>query len=84
MTTPDSLSECHAAHLELRREMDAWLKQSLRLDPPGAQGGGEDEANYALAWIPHYLVTGSELARKHFEDLVDQLEGWVRRDCLHG
>jgi hypothetical protein len=64
--------------------MDAWLKQTVRLDPPGAQGGGEDEANYALAWFPHYLVTGSELARAHFESLLDLLEGWVQRDCFHG
>ena len=82
--TASRLAGCHAAYLALRQEMDAWLAQTVRLDPPGAQGGGEDEANYALAWFPHFLVTGSTAVKAHFEDLVDQLDGWVRRDCVHG
>ena len=64
--------------------MDAWLAQSRRMDPPGRHGGGEDEANYALAWFPHYLATGSTAVAEHFEYLRDQLAGWVRRECLHG
>lgn len=68
----------------LRKEMDAWLDQSRRMDPPSKHGGGEDEANYALAWFPHYLVTGSESVKAHFEYLRDMLAGWVDRDCLHG
>lgn len=68
----------------LRKEMEAWLDQSRRMDPPSKHGGGEDEANYALAWFPHYLVTGSVGAKEHFEYLREMLAGWVERDCLHG
>ncbi|MEE3193399.1 MAG: hypothetical protein VX289_02685, partial [Candidatus Poribacteria bacterium] len=53
-----SVRRCYTYYAELRREMDQWLKQSVRLDPPGPNQGGEDEANYALAWLEHYLVTG--------------------------
>ena len=73
------LRACHTAYQALSREMDAWLKQTRRLDPPGAQGGGEDESNYALAWFPHYLITGSADVRSHFEGLLDLLAGWVAR-----
>lgn len=68
----------------LRNEMEAWLAQSRRMDPPSKHGGGEDEANYALAWFPHYLITGSKDVQEHFEYLRDMLAGWVERDCLHG
>ena len=64
--------------------MDGWLKQSMLLDPPGPHGGGEDEANYALAWFPHYLVTGNKTVLQHFENLKSALAGWVERECLHG
>ncbi len=47
--------------------MDAWLDQSRRMDPPSRHGGGEDEANYSLAWFPHYLVTKSKSVKEHFE-----------------
>lgn len=68
----------------LRKEMEAWLDQSRRMDPPSKHGGGEDEANYALAWFPHYLITGSTGVKAHFEYLRDMLAGWVERECLHG
>ncbi len=64
--------------------MEAWLAQSRSMDPPGRHGGGEDEANYALAWFPHFLATGSPAVMEHFEHLRDQLAGWVQRECLHG
>ncbi|MBI3948067.1 MAG: hypothetical protein HY321_19275 [Armatimonadetes bacterium] len=70
-------------YCRLREEMERWLAQSIRLDPP-AQGGGEDEANYALAWFPHRLVTGSEKVRGHLEGLLGLLAEWVRRDGVHG
>ena len=54
------------------------------MDPPSRHGGGEDEANYSLAWFPHYLVTGSEAVKTHFEYLRDLLAGWVEREGLHG
>ena len=82
--TEDNLKECHNYYKMLRDEMDNWLKQSMRMDVPGPNGGGEDEANYALAWFPHYLVTGNPKVEKHFQDLLDFLEGWVKRECLHG
>ena len=77
--------QCFYRHyLALRKEMEAWLSQSRRMDPPGRHGGGEDEANYALAWFPHFLVTGSSAVVEHFEHLRDHLAGWVQRECLHG
>ena len=44
----DLVRQCYAYYSDLRREMDQWLKQSVRLDPPGPNQGGEDEANYAF------------------------------------
>ncbi len=79
-----ALKECHKYCKMLRDEMDNWLKQSMRMDGPGPNGGGEDEANYALAWFPHYLVTGDPKVKKHFRNLLDCLAGWVERECLHG
>ena len=80
----DILQECYEYYADLRGEMDLWLKQSMVLDPPGPNGGGEDEANYALAWFPHYLVTGDQTVLKHFGDLKSALAGWIERECLHG
>ena len=78
------MKACFRHFAALRKEMDAWLAQSRRMDPPGRTRGGEDEANYALAWFPHYLASGSRAVAEHFETLLDQLAGWVRRECLHG
>ena len=64
--------------------MDLWVAQSRRLDPSGPHGGGEDEANYALSWFPHFLVTGSNEVRDHFYELMNDLTAWVERDCHHG
>ena len=80
----DILQECYEYYADLRGEMNQWLKQSMALDPPGPNGGGEDEANYALAWFPHYLVTGDQTVLKHFGDLKSALAGWIERECLHG
>ncbi len=80
----NTLQECYKYYIDLRKEMDQWLKQSMALDPPGPNGGGEDEANYTLAWFPHYLVTGDKTVLKHFGDLKSALAGWVERECLHG
>ena len=76
--------ECYEAYSTLRNEMGRWLKQSMLLDPPGPNDGGEDEANYALAWFPHYLITGDATVLQHFDTLKAALLGWVKRDCLHG
>lgn len=87
-TTEPAVSEGLAEALNhgrhLRKEMEAWVDQSRQMDPPSRHGGGEDEANYALAWFPHYLVTGSASVREHFDDLRDQLAGWAERECHHG
>ena len=80
----DTLQECYKYYIDLREEMDRWLNQSMVLDPPGPNGGGEDEANYTLAWFPHYLVTGDKTVLKHFGDLKSALAGWIERECLHG
>ena len=78
------IHECYEAYSTLRNEMGRWLKQSMLLDPPGPNDGGEDEANYALAWFPHYLITGDATVLQHFDTLKAALLGWVKRDCLHG
>ena len=78
------MKSCFQSYLALRKEMEAWLAQSRRMDPPSHHRGGEDEANYALAWFPHFLVTGSPAVVDHFEYLRDLLAGWVKRECLHG
>ncbi len=78
------MTACHAAFLGLRQEMSRWLGQSRRVDGPGPNGGGEDEANYSLAWFPHYLVTGEAGVPEHFRELLDALAGWVDRECHQG
>lgn len=78
------IHECYASYTALRNEMGRWLKQSMLLDPPGPNDGGEDEANYALAWFPHYLITGDTTVLQHFDSLKTALAGWVERDCHHG
>ena len=78
------IHECYNAFSKLRTEMRRWLKQSMMLDPPGPNNGGEDEANYALAWFPHYLITGDSNVLEHFDMLKAALLGWVERDCVHG
>ena len=79
-----TIHECYTDYRTLRNEMGRWLKQSMLLDPPGPNDGGEDEANYALAWFPHYLITGDAAVLKHFDMLKAALLGWVKRDCVHG
>ena len=78
------IHDCYEAYNTLRNEMGRWLKQSMLLDPPGPNDGGEDEANYALAWFPHYLITGDATVLQHFDTLKAALLGWVKRDCVHG
>lgn len=74
-----------AAHAGgLRRQLDLWLEQSRLLDGPYRNQGGEDEANYSLAWFPHYLVTGNPAILERFSCLLSDLAGWVRSDCVHG
>ena len=80
----DPIQQCYVYYADLRHEMDQWLKQSVRLDPPGPNQGGEDEANYALAWFDHYLVTGSTDVLDHCQNLKLALSGWVDRECFHG
>ena len=78
------IQECYNGYTTLRSEMGRWLKQSMMLDPPGPNNGGEDEANYALSWFPHYLITGNATVLQHFDMLKAALLGWVKRDCVHG
>ena len=79
-----TLEATYQHYTTLRSEMDRWLKQSMLLDPPGKNQGGEDEANYALAWFDHYAVTQDPTILQHFFDLRSALIGWVERECYHG
>jgi len=54
------------------------------MDRPGPHGGGEDEANYALTWFHHYLVSGDGKVMDHFRSLLADLIKWVRERCFHG
>ncbi|HIE28411.1 TPA: hypothetical protein EYP66_14120 [Candidatus Poribacteria bacterium] len=78
------MKECYIYYRQLREELDRWLSQSIRMDIPGPNKGGEDEANYSLAWFPHYLVTASEAVAARFRSLLSDLDNWVKTDCLHG
>ena len=78
------MKSCYEYYRRLREEMDRWLSQSMRMDGPGPHGGGEDEANYSLAWFPHYLVTSNEKVAERFRGLLEDLGNWVKTDCLHG
>ena len=84
MADQPALHACFAAYAALRSELSRWLEQSARCDGPGPNGGGEDEANYALAWFPHYLVTGDPAISEWFRSLLAALAGWVAEQCHHG
>ena len=75
---------CYTAYAALRAELSRWLAQSMRCDGPGPNGGGEDEANYALAWFPHYLVTADPTIVRCFRSLLAALAEWVAKECHHG
>ncbi len=80
----ETLRRCYEASIFLKKEMSRWLSQSARMDGPGPNGGGEDEANYALAWFQHHLITREEAAARQFRKLLSALKGWVERECVDG
>ena len=77
------LQACFAGYSALRAELSSWLTQNVRTDGPGPNGGGEDEANYALAWFGHYLVTREPAIADRFRELA-ALAAWVETRCFHG
>ena len=78
------MKETFTYYKQLRQELSRWLEQSVRMDGPGPNHGGEDEANYSLTWFPHYLVSRDEKISARFRSLLDDLETWVDMECLHG
>ena len=80
----DELAQTYAHYVALRRELSLWVEQSIRRDGPDKNQGGEDEANFALAFFPHYLVSGDERIAVWFRALANDLKAWVRAECLHG
>ncbi|MFH1567533.1 MAG: hypothetical protein ABIL09_05975 [Gemmatimonadota bacterium] len=74
----------HRQALALRQELSRWLGQSRLMDGPCANGGGEDEANYALAFFPHYLVTRDPAILERCRSLLADLGAWVRAEGVHG
>lgn len=81
----ETLVKTHAAYSALRAELSLWLQQSIQRDGPDRHGGGEDEANYALAFLPHYLLTRDAVLAERLRSLRDDLKAWVDSDdCLHG
>ena len=80
----DELAQTYAHYVALRRELSLWVEQSIRRDGPDKNQGGEDEANFALAFFPHYLVSGDERIAVRLRSLANDLKAWVRAECLHG
>lgn len=81
----ETLGKTHAAYGALRGELSLWLRQSIQRDGPDRHSGGEDEANYALTFLPHYLLTRDEALGERLRSLRDDLKNWVGGDeCLHG
>ena len=80
----DELAQTYAHYVALRRELSLWVEQSIRRDGPDQNQGGEDEANFALAFFPHYLVSGDERIAVRFRSLANDLKAWVKAECLHG
>ena len=80
----DELAQTYANYVALRRELSLWVEQSIRRDGPDRNQGGEDEANFALAFFPHYLVSGDERIAVRFRSLANDLKAWVGAECLHG
>ncbi|NKB66663.1 MAG: hypothetical protein GKR89_06345 [Candidatus Latescibacteria bacterium] len=78
------MQETYQHYARLRDELSRWLEQSMRMDGPGPNRGGEDEANYALTWFQHYLVSGEERIVERFASLLEELAAWTVSDCLHG
>lgn len=78
------LQETYQHYLSLREELSRWLRHSLQVDGPSRHGGGEDEANYSLAWFPHQLITGDECIQERFQSLLADLSNWVETEGLHG
>ena len=82
MTT--DLAHAYSHYTTLRRELSLWIEQSIRRDGPDKNQGGEDEANYALAFFPHYLISGDERIATRFRSLIADLKAWVATECVHG
>lgn len=78
------MKNCYKYYRQLRKEMSRWLSQSILMDGPGRHGGGEDEANYALTWFPHYLITADKMIAERFRSLLADLENWVKTEGFHG
>jgi len=79
-----TLAETFQHYSALRRELSLWLEQSAQRDGPDRHRGGEDEANYALSWFPHYLLTREEAVAERFRSLLSDLKNWVDGECVHG
>jgi len=78
------MRQAYSHYRDLRVELSRWLAQSSLMDGPCHNQGGEDEANYALTWFPHYLVTGEDAILERFRSLLADLAGWVETSCEHG
>jgi len=83
-TTGASAEAIATARDELLHLVRRSLKQSRTLDAVGPQGGGEDEANYALTWQVLHLLTGDEEAAAFCHELFADLRRWVATDCVDG
>ena len=84
MKMDNKLAETYQNYGALRRELTLWLQQSAQRDGPDRHQGGEDEANYALSWFPHYVVTREPAIAERFRSLLADLKNWVDSQCLHG
>ncbi len=84
MSATDVLADAQRCAHGLRQDLGRWLEQSNLMDGPCRNQGGEDEANYALTWFPHYLISGDDAVLTRFRSLLADLARWVASSCLHG
>jgi hypothetical protein len=84
MSETELLRDTHEHATSLRQGLSRWLTQSSLMDGPYRNQGGEDEANYSLAWFSHYLISADEAVLSRFGSLLADLAGWVASDCVHG
>ena len=52
-----TIHECYTGYMTLRNEMGRWLKQSMLLDPPGPNDGGEAAHTLQTQGMPWLLKT---------------------------
>lgn len=72
------------AFVTLRREMDAWIAASLRIQGQVPFQGIHDEGSFIASWLAHYLLTRDPAILDFARFLRDGFAGWSREHLHHG